>query len=111
MSWKPLCSMNDIEAGSMKVIQTEGTNFLVLRSGGGAALVVPPTCPHMTAELCEGFFDGSVLTCTKHLWQWSAKDGSMMGIAEAPLLVYPSREMEGTLQVEFDGELLYGHEE
>lgn len=94
----------------MKVIQIYDSRFLVLRAAEGSALVVPPTCPHMTADLCDGFFDGEVLTCAKHLWQWSCKDGSMMGIAEVPLLVYPSRENEGTLQIEFEDELRYGHE-
>lgn len=111
MAWKPLCAAHDVEAGSMRVIQADGVNFLVLRSAEGRALVVPPSCPHMKADLCEGFFDGQVLTCAKHLWQWSASDGSVAGIAEAPLLVYPSREAEGTLHVDFKEELLYGHEE
>lgn len=95
----------------MKVVHADGVNFLVLKSAEGRALVVPPSCPHMNTELCDGFFDGEVLTCSKHLWQWSASDGSMVGIAEAPLLVYPSREADGTLEVDFGEELRYGHEE
>lgn len=110
MSWKSLCATKDVEVGDMKVVESEGINFLVMRSDDGSALVVPPTCPHMTAELCEGFFDGSVLTCAKHLWQWSARDGAQMGIAEAPLLVYPSREVGDTLEIEFKSELRYAHQ-
>jgi len=38
--------------------------------------------------LCEGLFDGAVLTCHQHLWQWDIRSGAPMGLAEAPLEVY-----------------------
>ena len=111
MNWIPICPVDEVAEGEMKTVESGDQRFLVLRGAEGETLVVPPTCPHMNTELCDGFFDGSVLTCAKHLWQWSVKDGSMMGIAEAPLLVYPSRQTEGTIEVKFETELRYGHEE
>ena len=38
--------------------------------------------------MCEGLFDGAVLTCHQHLWQWDIRSGAPMGLAEAPLEVY-----------------------
>jgi toluene monooxygenase system ferredoxin subunit len=111
MPWKPLCAANDVESGTMSVVQSGDVSFLVLRNCGGGVLVVPPSCPHMNTDLCDGFFDGKTLTCSKHLWQWSAVDGSIRGIAEAPLLVYRSRETDGTIEVELDQEVRYAHEE
>jgi toluene monooxygenase system ferredoxin subunit len=110
MTWKTLCAIDAVEPGAMQMLSSDGTDFLVLRSSMGKPLVVPATCPHMTADLCDGFFDGETLTCTKHLWQWSVEDGAMRGIAEAPLLVYRSRSVDGVLQIEFEHELRYSHE-
>jgi len=111
MTWQSLCPIDDVEPGTMQTVDRDGTRFLVLRPLVGEALVVPPTCPHMTADLCEGFFDGETLTCAKHLWQWSVADGSMRGIAEAPLLVYRSRRLDGELQIDFEHELRYAHQD
>jgi toluene monooxygenase system ferredoxin subunit len=110
MAWKPLCKLGDIEPGEMKVIAADGTDFLVLRGTEDELLVVPAKCPHMDTPLCNGFFDGSLLTCSQHLWQWSVKDGSMQGIAEEPLAVYPSKAQGDTVCIDFERELRYHHE-
>ena len=38
--------------------------------------------------MCEGLYDGNVLTCHQHLWQWDIKTGAPLGLAEAPLERY-----------------------
>ena len=72
-------------------------------------LVIPPSCPHMNASLCDGFFDGEVLTCEKHLWQWNGSSGTAMGIAELPLNIYESTLKDGCLHVNFMKELKYAY--
>lgn len=111
MDWIRLCKAEDVESGTMQVVDLDAKSFLVLRNLDGSSTVVPPSCPHMTAELCEGFFDGEVLTCAKHLWQWTSKDGRMHGIAEAPLLMYPSRIQGDAIEIAFSHELRYAHED
>jgi toluene monooxygenase system ferredoxin subunit len=110
MAWKTLCKLDEIEPATMKSVTVDGTEFLVLRGEEDDILVIPPSCPHMQTPLCDGFFDGCLLTCSQHLWQWSVKDGSMQGIAEAPLAVYPSRREGGELRIDFQRELRYQHE-
>lgn len=110
MPVKQLCRLDEVEQGSMKLISVDGTDFLVLRGSEDELLVIPPSCPHMATSLCDGFFDGCVLTCSQHLWQWSVKDGSMQGIAEESLAVYPSREENGVVSIEFQHELKYHHQ-
>jgi len=107
MAWKDLCKLEDLEPGSKTTLTKDGTEFLVYRGDGDAILVVPPTCPHMDTPLCDGFFDGELITCSQHLWQWSVRDGSMQGIAEAPLAVYPSKRVGGVLAIDFEHELRY----
>jgi toluene monooxygenase system ferredoxin subunit len=107
MAWKRLCRLDELEAGSRTTIEKDGTEFLVYRGDDDAILVVPPACPHMDTPLCEGFFDGELITCSQHLWQWSVKDGGMRGIAELPLAVYPSKRVDGVLEIDFEHELRY----
>jgi len=107
MAWKQLCKVDEIELGSKTAVHSEGCEFLVYRGDADAILVVPPRCPHMETPLCEGFFDGELITCSQHLWQWSVKDGAMQGIAEVPLAVYPSRRVDGMLEIDFEHELRY----
>jgi len=109
MAWKRLCSLADVAPCSLGSFTIDGIGFLVVR-GDERFIVVPPFCPHMSAPLADGFFDGHLLTCALHLWQWSASDGSAQGIAEAPLMVYPSKVADGDICVNFDEELQYKHQ-
>jgi toluene monooxygenase system ferredoxin subunit len=84
--------------------------MLVVRGNEGF-LVIPPSCPHMANPLADGFFDGCVLTCSKHLWQWSIPDGQPMGDAEKALLSYQSEARDGEIWVNFEAPLAYEHEE
>jgi len=107
MAWKALCKLDELEAGSRTTVAQDGYEFAVYRGHEDEILVVPPRCPHMDTPLCDGFFDGELITCSQHLWQWSVKDGSMQGIAELPLAVYPSKRVGGVLEIDFEHELRY----
>ena len=111
MAWKAICRLEEIEPSGMKSVVDGGTEVLVLRGENDEVLVVPPSCPHMQTRLCDGFFDGVLLTCAQHLWQWSVKDGSMQGIAEAPLATYQSRLDKGEIYIEFERELRYHYDQ
>lgn len=111
MAWVQLCSVSAVEPGSMRIVKLNDVEFLVVRSDDGGFLVVPPTCPHMAASLGDGFFDGQLLTCAKHLWQWSVPGGKPCGQAEAGLLQYAFEEREGHLFVDFTSELRYLHQD
>lgn len=92
------CSRNEIPANGMKECVTgEGLKVLVANSGG-KYFACQAICPHQEVALCEGLFDGAVLTCHQHLWQWDIRSGSPKGLAEAPLECYP---------VEVEGDVIY----
>jgi toluene monooxygenase system ferredoxin subunit len=61
---------------------------LLVANSGNEYFAVQAMCPHQEVALCEGLFDGSVLTCHQHLWQWDIRTGAPMGLAEAPLERY-----------------------
>lgn len=69
----------------MKECIAEGGLKLLVANSGVEYFAVQATCPHQDVALCDGLFDGSVLTCHQHLWQWDIRSGAPLGIAEAPL--------------------------
>jgi len=88
MSRKMICRTAEIPANGLKECETEGGIKLLIANSGGEYFAVQAICPHQDVPLCEGLYDGSVLTCHQHLWQWDIRTGAPMGLAEAPLERY-----------------------
>lgn len=109
MAWHKLCNLDDVPPGELWAYILDGIEMIVLRGHEGY-LVIPPTCPHMATPLIEGFFDGRVLTCSKHLWQWSVPGGQSIGEAERPLLKYDAQTRGSEIWVNLVKELLYDHQ-
>lgn len=80
--------MAEIPANGLKECEAEGGLKLLVANSGSEYFAVQAMCPHQDVALCEGLFDGSVLTCHQHLWQWDIRTGAPMGLAEAPLERY-----------------------
>lgn len=83
-----VCKVGDIPANGMRECVAEGGQPLVVANSGAEYFAFQAVCPHQDVPLCEGLFDGSVLTCHMHLWQWDVRTGAPMGLAEAPLERY-----------------------
>lgn len=86
----------------------KGITVLLLRYND-QVFAFPPSCPHMEEPLKNGMFDEDegVITCTKHLWQWDAKTGEAVGLAECPLLKYQLKVAEGRVLLNVSTELTY----
>ena len=94
----PICNAADVAVNQIKQFEAGGKQVCVINAGD-RFFACQATCPHEKIALCEGVFDGDVLTCVEHLWQWSLREGGEpQGLAEAPLEVYP---------VEVDGGKVY----
>lgn len=98
MEWKRVCPASEVAEGLTEA-ETDGASVLLLRSGE-TVYACQAVCPHLDTPLAEGMFDGSVLTCHLHLWQWNlAEGGEPMGLAELPLETYEVKEENGDLYV------------
>ena len=69
--------------------EAEGGLKLLVANAGNEYFAYQAMCPHQDVPLCEGLYDGAVLTCHQHLWQWNIRTGSAIGLAEAPLESFP----------------------
>jgi toluene monooxygenase system ferredoxin subunit len=88
MAKKFVCRTGDIPANGMKECAAEGGLKLVVANSGAEYFAFQAICPHQEVPLCEGLYDGAVVTCHMHLWQWDVRSGAPIGLAEAPLERY-----------------------
>jgi len=88
MTKKMICKIAEIPANGLKECEGEGGLKLLIANSGKEYFAVQAICPHQDVPLCEGLYDGAVLTCHQHLWQWDIRTGAPMGLAEAPLERY-----------------------
>ena len=88
MSKKRICLKADVPLNEMRECEAEGGLKLLVANSGGQYFAVQSICPHQDVPLCEGLYDGTVLTCHQHLWQWDIRTGAPLGLAEAPLERY-----------------------
>ncbi len=99
MGKKFLCRTDECPRNGMKTFETEGGLKILVANSGDRYYGYQAMCPHMDVALEEGFYDGAVITCHQHLWQWEVRSGTPMGQAEAPLQQYELHEEDGALYV------------
>jgi len=66
---------------------------------GDEARAYQANCPHQDVALAEGIFDGSVLTCHEHLWQFDAHTGKGLDPEDACLGRFAVRVRDGEIWV------------
>lgn len=99
MSKKLVCPIKDVPCDGMKAFDAEGGKRVLIANAGSEYFAYQHICPHQDVALEEGMYDGNVLTCHQHLWQWDIRTGSPMGLAEAPLEYYETKVEDGNLYI------------
>ena len=89
MSKRFVCKVTDVPPNGIRECEAEGGLKLLIANSGSEFFGYQAICPHQDVPLCEGLYDGSVLTCHMHLWQWDIRTGAPIGLAEAPLERHP----------------------
>lgn len=84
-----VCPREQIPANGMIQCEAEGGLKLLVANAGRDYFAYQAMCPHQDVPLCEGLYDGAVLTCHQHLWQWDIRTGAAIGLAEAALESFP----------------------
>lgn len=97
MSKKKVCRVDEVPVGGLKEVEVEGGLKVVVANAGEDFYACQAICPHQEVPLCEGLFDGQVLTCHMHLWQWDIRSGAPQGLAEAPLTTYDITVEDGVI--------------
>ena len=109
-----VCRAADVPANGIREVEAADGLKLLVANAGGDYFGYQAICPHQDVPLCEGLYDGSVLTCHMHLWQWDVRTGAPVGLAEAPLEKYPLIVEDGAIYLGVQpsaldvGELFHG---
>ena len=88
MSRQLACRRSEVPEGGLKECELEGGRKVLIANSADDYFACQAICPHQEVALCEGLYDGSVLTCHQHLWQWDIRTGAPLGLAEQPLEIY-----------------------
>jgi len=108
MARKFVCRRTEVPANGMAAFDAgDGLKVLIARSGE-EYFACQATCPHQDVSLAEGLYDGSVLTCHQHLWQWDIRTGSPIGLAETPLECFKVEMDNDSIYVDTPGALNVG---
>lgn len=97
MTKKRVCRVEDVPANGLVEVEVKDGPRVVVANAGDAYFAAQAICPHQEVNLCEGLFDGKVLTCHMHLWQWDIRTGAPIGLAEAPLQTFDLTVEDGVI--------------
>jgi len=92
-----VCRVEECPRDGLKAFDAADGRRVLIATSGRDVYAYQASCPHMDVALEEGFYDGAVITCHQHLWQWDVRTGEPMGQAEAPLERYELDEEDGVL--------------
>jgi toluene monooxygenase system ferredoxin subunit len=93
------CQVADVPAGALRECELADGMKVLIANSGDMYYACQETCPHQDVALCEGLYDGAVLTCHQHLWQWDIRSGAPIGLAETPLECYKTLVENGAVYV------------
>jgi toluene monooxygenase system ferredoxin subunit len=100
-----VCPREQVPKNGMIECETEGGLTLLVANAGDDYFAYQAMCPHQDTPLCEGLYDGAVLTCHQHLWQWDIRTGAAMGLAEEALESFPVKVEGDSIYVVAQGAL------
>lgn len=111
MGWKRICGVGDVAVNKLQKFTVDGIDIVVANTGSEFR-AFPPVCPHMEEPLMDsGICDGTVLTCSKHLWQWDLNTGEKVGVAERDMLLYEVKRDGDDVMANIEKELVYNWED
>lgn len=99
MTRKLVCQVDQVPKDGMKVFDLDDSKRVLILNSNENFYACQSFCPHQEVCLEEGLFDGEVLTCHQHLWQWNVETGEPIGLAEEPLETYSVEVDEGQIYI------------
>ncbi|TCK27598.1 Rieske 2Fe-2S domain-containing protein [Pseudonocardia endophytica] len=98
-SWQPAGAADDVWEGEMTFQQLgDGTSVLLVNTDG-AVRAFHGLCPHQENSLEDADFDGEIITCLAHMWEFDARSGAGVNPTTTCLPEYPVEIRDGELYV------------
>ena len=71
---RKVTTSSDITSGGLKTVEMDGRK-IVLYNVEGNLYATDGTCPHQGGPLGDGLFEGKIVTCPWHAWQFDVSNG------------------------------------
>jgi 3-phenylpropionate/trans-cinnamate dioxygenase ferredoxin subunit len=95
----PVGRVEDVPGGTMKMVQVDGTDILVVHGDDGF-YAMQGICSHEYFELDKGFLTDDSITCALHLSRFDLATGEALDPpAELPLATYPVEITDGEISL------------
>lgn len=100
MSFINVASVDEIEPGTGKEVNVEGTDIVVLRSDEGDFHAMAKECPHAGVSMVDGIIEDGCVECVAHGAQFDLETGQSLSPAYDPLKIYPVQIVDGFIAVD-----------
>jgi 3-phenylpropionate/trans-cinnamate dioxygenase ferredoxin component len=100
-----VCSLEDLPAGSMRLVEADGRKIGVFHSADGELYAIEDRCSHDDGPLAEGEFDAGACTveCPRHGSLFDLRTGRPKTLpAYVPVETFEARVEEGEVKLEVD---------
>ena len=100
-----VCSLEDLPAGDMRLIEADGRKIGVFHAGDGELYAIEDRCSHDDGPLAEGEFDAAACTveCPRHGSLFDLRTGKPKTLpAYVPVETFEARVEDGDVKLEVD---------
>ncbi|MFC5993846.1 Rieske 2Fe-2S domain-containing protein [Pseudonocardia hispaniensis] len=98
-AWERLCAADDVWEGEMSFHRLPDGTAVILVNTAGRLRAFQGICPHQDNTLEDADFDGEIITCPAHMWEFDACSGAGINPTNARLTEYPTEVRDGELFV------------
>ncbi|GEL24809.1 hypothetical protein PSU4_37630 [Pseudonocardia sulfidoxydans NBRC 16205] len=98
-TWQSAGRADDVWEGEASFLRLGDGTAVLLVNTGGTVKAFRGLCPHQGNTLDDADFDGEIITCLAHMWEFDAGTGAGVNPTTTCLPEYPSEIRDGELYV------------
>ena len=103
-TWQRVCAEDEVWEGEMSFwLLPDGTPVLLVNPDGRIR-AFQGMCPHQATSLADADFDGEIIVCPGHLWEFDACTGAGVNPANARLREWPTTVRSGQIFINIAAE-------
>ena len=104
MAFVKVCTLDDVWEGEMEAFDVGDREVLIVHLPGGRVCATQTECPHQQGDLVDGELDGTILTCSVHLWQFDVSTYKGVNPSRSELACYPVKIEDDAVYVDIEGD-------